>query len=501
MRFPYPVVPIVRSHHEWWNGTGYPDGLKAEDIPMGARVLTVVDCFDALVSDRPYRKGMTSQQALAIIRSMSGKQFDPAVVAAFEECHAASELRSEALVDSAFTPLNTEVEVWRGLAPGAGFESGSDEHASPRTALLVEVEKRSEPVNGIESLTLIAAASQEAQALFEMSQSLGNSLSPSETMSVMASRLQRLIPHSACALYLRKGDTLVSYFLDGQHSKQFTPLPIELGEGISGWVAQSGKPILNGNAAVEPGCPVAADGSPVLQTALSIPLFDLEQQVFAVLTLYATAADSFLRDHLRILQAMESKLSLSLSNALQFRQTETDAETDFLTGLPNARRLFLQLEAELDVSRKSSSCMAVAVCDLNAFKEVNDRRGHLTGNRLLSLIAEVFRQTCENGEIVARMGGDEFVFLLPGTDAAAANDRLEAIRKAVATASRRVGQGIRASASIGAAFFPVDGTTAEELLAVADRRMYTDKQRFYSANPSLSVEPLATKPALIACAK
>ena len=500
VRFPYPVVPIVRSHHEWWNGTGYPDGLRGEDIPIGARILTVVDCFDALVSDRPYRKGMSSQQALAIIRSMSGKQFDPSVVTVFERCHAEAELRAEAIGQSAFTPLNTEIEVWRGIAPGAGFEAGSDENAPVRTAL-IEDERRPEIPSGLESLSLIAAASQEAQTLFEMSQSLGNSLSPSETVSVMASRLHRLIPYDICALYLRQGDTLTSRFIDGERAKQFISVPIELGEGISGWVAQSGKPILNGNAAVEPGCPMGADGNPLLRTAISIPLFDLQQQVFAVLTLYAAKADSFLRDHLRILQAMESKLSLSLGNALQFRRTETDAETDFLTGLPNARRLFLQLEAELEACRKVEGRLVIVVCDLNAFKDVNDRRGHLAGNRLLSLIAEGFRTTCAGRETVARMGGDEFVFLLPELDAELAPDRLEAIADAVATASRRTGQGIRVSASVGAAFFPADGTTAEELLALADRRMYLDKQRYYSANTSLSMNTQPTSSALVACSE
>ncbi|MGI4829296.1 MAG: HD domain-containing phosphohydrolase [Janthinobacterium lividum] len=499
VRFPYPVVPIVRSHHEWWNGTGYPDGLKGEEIPLGARVLTVVDCFDALVSDRPYRKGMTNKQALDILRSMSGKQFDPAVVVAFERCHAEAELRAEALGGNDFVPLNTEVEVWRGMAPGAGFEAGSDENAPARTSLQVDDERRVEATSGMESLTLIAAASQEAQTLFEMSQSLGNSLSPNETISVMASRLHRLIPYQVCALYLRQGDTLVSRFTDGEQAKQFTNLPIPLGEGISGWVAQSGKPILNGNAAVEPGCPHGTDGLPLVRAAISIPLFDLQQEVFAVLTLYATKADCFLRDHLRILQAMESKLSLSLGNALQFRRTETDAETDFLTGLPNARRLFLQLEAELDTCRKTGGRLAIAVCDLNAFKDVNDRKGHLAGNRLLSLIAEGFRTTCGERETVARMGGDEFVFLLPKIDAESAADHLQAISEAVAVASRRAGQSIRVTASIGAAFFPADGTSAEELLALADRRMYLDKQRFYSANTALSVGAAPVSPALVAC--
>ncbi len=498
VRFPYPVVPIVRSHHEWWNGTGYPDGLRGEDIPIGARVLTVVDCFDALVSDRPYRKGLSNQQALAIIRNMSGKQFDPAVVAAFESCHAVAEERTDAaLASSTFTPLNTEVEVSRGIAPGAGFEAGSDT-ATPKRAVQ-EDERRGEPPNGIESLSLIAAASQEAQTLFEMSQSLGNSLSPNETVSVMASRLHRLIPYNVCALYLRQGDVLNSRFIEGDQAKQFTAADIQLGEGISGWVAQSGKPILNGNAGVEPGCPLRPDGSAVFNAAISIPLLDLQKQVFAVLTLYSVTPDSFSRDHLRILQAMESKLSLSLGNALQFRRTESDAETDFLTGLPNARKLFLQLEAELETCRKNGCALTIAVCDLNAFKDVNDRRGHLAGNRLLSLIAENFRTTCGEGETVARMGGDEFVFLLPGVDEIDAADRLKSIGEAVAAASRRAGGGIKVTASLGAAYFPADESSAEELLALADRRMYLDKQRYYSSNTALSVEPRDGKAALAIC--
>lgn len=501
VRFPYPVVPIVRSHHEWWNGTGYPDGLRGEDIPIGARVLTVVDCFDALVSDRPYRKGLSNQQALAIIRSMAGKQFDPAVVAAFESCHSALEERADAAIaSSTFTPLNTEVEVWRGAAPGAGFEGSSHENTTPRPQTQQD-ERRGEPPSGVESLSLIAAASQEAQTLFEMSQSLGNSLSPSETVSVMASRLHRLVPYTVCALYLRQGDSLGSRFIEGEQAKQFANAPIQLGEGISGWVAQSGKPILNGNAAVEPGCPVGPDGSPVVKAAISIPLFDLQKQVFAVLTLYSATQDSFLRDHLRILQAMESKLSLSLGNALQFRRTESDAETDFLTGLPNARRLFLQLESELETCRSKGLPLTIAVCDLNAFKDVNDRRGHLAGNRLLSLIAEGFRQSCDTGETVARMGGDEFVFLLPGVDEEHAAERLATIAEAVAAASRRAGNGIKVSASLGAAFFPADESSAEELLALADRRMYLDKQRYYSSHTALSVEPRDPKAAMAVCSE
>ncbi len=498
VRFPYPVVPIVRSHHEWWNGTGYPDGLRGTDIPIGARILTVVDCFDALVSDRPYRKGMSGEKALAMLRSLSGKQFDPAVVEVFERCLAEAEVREEGIVPVGFTPLNTEVEVWRGVAPGAGYEAGSDSKSGSISSVAASAEvRRGEGPESVSSLMLIAAASQEAQTLFEMSQSLGNSLSPDETVTVMASRLRRLIPFEVCALYLKQGDLLQTRFIDGAFGKHFAPGQIRLGDGISGWVAQNGRAILNGNAAMEPGCPLSADGSPALRAALSVPLYDLQKNIFGVLTLYAVAADSFLRDHLRILQAMESKLSLSLQNALQLHRAESGTETDFLTGLPNARHLFLHLESELQRCRDTGEPLSVVVCDLNEFKDINDRRGHLAGNRLLRLVAESFRQVCTEPEMVARMGGDEFVFLLPGLTEAATQDRLASITDAVFHASRRAGHGIRISASVGAAFCPADGRMTEDLLAVAERRMYLDKQRHYSQNTSHSVEVKGS--AAVAC--
>lgn len=495
VRFPYPVVPIVRSHHEWWNGAGYPDGLEGEQIPIGARILTVVDCFDAMVSDRPYRQGMSNEKALGIIRSLAGKQFDARVVAAFERCHTAAELQAEAHAKSAFTALNTQVAVPRGDAPGAGFEAGPIES---KTAVFARdpLQPHADKVPNVTSLNLIAAASQEAQTLFEMSQLLGNSLSPEETVSVMASRLRRLIPYDLCVVYLQQGDLLEPRFLDGEQARHFSQSSLPLGEGVSGWVAQSGKPLLNGNASIEPGCATAPTGGCDLRSALSIPLFDLQQQIFAVLTLYSTREHAFERDHLRILQAMESKLSLSLSNALQFRRSETDAETDFLTCLPNARRLFLQLEAELTRCHAGNSSLTVVVCDLNGFKDLNDRRGHLVGNRVLSLIAREFQLVCEPGEIVARMGGDEFVFLIPNLGRDEAPAKLSRIRQAVDAVSRRPHPGVQASTSVGASHYPGDGTSAEELLAAADRRMYRDKALFYELKRSEADKSFNATPVL-----
>jgi putative nucleotidyltransferase with HDIG domain len=120
VKFPYPVVPIVRSHHEAWDGSGYPDGLKGEEIPIGARILTVVDCFDALASDRPYRRAMPIDEAMALVKSKAGIQFDPKIVKLLEERYPELE-RLARQQTSEMEPLKTDIFVERGAAPGAGF--------------------------------------------------------------------------------------------------------------------------------------------------------------------------------------------------------------------------------------------------------------------------------------------------------------------------------------------------------------------------------------------
>ena len=176
VQFPYPVVPIVRAHHEKWDGTGYPYGLSGEDIPIGARILSVVDCLDALATDRQYRRALPLEEALKIIASESGKAFDPKVVELLLERHVELEKKARAQ-DRMCEKLSTDVKIVNGVAPAAGFESSS------------HVERPKETPKDF--LSSIAAARQEVQALFEISQDLGNSLSLDETLSVLAVRLRK----------------------------------------------------------------------------------------------------------------------------------------------------------------------------------------------------------------------------------------------------------------------------------------------------------------------
>jgi len=486
VRFPYPVVPIVRSHHEAWDGSGYPDGLKGADIPVGARILSVVDCFDALASDRPYRKALPLEQAMEFVKSKAGSQFDPGIVAILESRyveleHMASEQRSS------LEPLNTEMEVWRGAAPSAGFEqdnSGENESSGhPRRAGTADgLRTHGSP------LDLIADANREAQAIFEMSQILGSSLSPNETISVMSSRLRRLVPFDSLAVYLKIDESLLVQYIDGDGAQCLSSERLPVGEGLSGWVAHCGKAILNGNPKVEPNYLVKRNGIQ-LSSALSLPLFDLSAEVFGVLTIYAAMPDAFSRDHLRILQAVESKFSLSLENALRFRSAEKDAQIDFVTELPNVRQFFLGLEAEMNRARRAEEPFAVLVCDLNSFKAVNDRQGHQTGDLLLRTIARGFVACCRSYDTVARIGGDEFAFLLPGIDEETCGALTHAVGDMVRRACEEVKVQADVSASVGAAFFPADGNTAENLLRVADRRMYSHKRNHYEHLGTQSILP------------
>lgn len=476
VHFPYPVVPIVRSHHEAWDGSGYPDGLKGEDIPIGARILTAVDCFDALASERPYRRAMPIDEAMAFIKSKSGTQFDPAVVELLGERYLELDAMARRQIQE-MEPLNTDLLIERGAAPGAGFAPGqgtSGRRESDRASRNENADVLAE-----ESLSLIAAASREAKAVFELSQMLGTSLSTRETSAMMSKRLQSLISFDCFAVYLRSEESVKAQYIDGALAHAFSSQHIPLGEGLSGWVALNERPIMNGNPTMESNYVVESGMLTENSSALSIPLFDSSGAVFGVLTVYSSKHAAFSKDHLRILEAIQSKFSLSLENAFRFRNAEADARIDHLTQLVNMRYFSQQIDAQIEEAREAGHRFAVGVCDLNSFKAVNDRHGHLKGNDLLRAIAEGFRACSRATDIVARMGGDEFAFLFPFMDESLTGSHLKKLDEAVQRAC--IGQRIEASisSSIGIAYYPDDGETAEELLGKADREMYLSKQSFY----------------------
>jgi diguanylate cyclase (GGDEF)-like protein/putative nucleotidyltransferase with HDIG domain len=480
VQFPYPVVPIVRAHHERWDGSGYPFGLRGEEIPMGARILAAVDCLDALASDRQYRRALPLEDAMRHVEMEAGISFDPQVVAVLKQHYQELERKAQGQ-DHPLAKLSTDLKVEKGT-PAAGLEHNEGKFEQP---VVVKTQH-------VEFLSSIASARQEAQTLFELSQTIGNSLSLDETLSVMSVRLKRLVPYDSIAIYCKKDDRLVPEFVTGDNFRLFSSLQIPMGQGLSGWVAQNRKAIVNGNPSVEPGYLADDTKFSTLRSALSVPLEGL-QGVLGVLSLYHSEKDAFTNDHLRILLAIASKLGLSIENALKYRLAETSATTDYLTGLPNARSLFLHLDREMSRCRRHEEALTVLVCDLDGFKQVNDRFGHLEGNRLLRAFAQKLKDSCREYDYVARMGGDEFVIIAPGLTPETSLEKTYYFNQLAMEAGRQVTGEDIVSLSVGAAFYPRDGRDAEQLLAEADRRMYVVKQQHHAGIDISQEVPRAAK--------
>ena len=460
VNFPYPVVPIVRSHHEKWNGTGYPDGLKGEEIPIGARILAAVDCLDALASDRQYRRALPLDQAMDHVARAAGTEFDPRVVEVLKRRYIELERLAQNTSEEPLEPRLADVKVERGLEPSAGFEQSAPAASTADSESF---------------LASIAAARQEAQTLFELSHDLGNSLSLDETLSLLTVRLKKLVPYDSVAIYICRGTNLLPQYVSGDNFRLFSALEIPMGEGVSGWVAQNHKPIINGNPSVEPGYLNDETKFSTLRSALAVPLEGVAGGV-GVLSLYKAERDFFTTDHLRVLLAIASKVGICIENALKYQQAESSATTDYLTGLPNARSLFLHLDRELARCKRTNTPLAVMVCDLDGFKQVNDRFGHLEGNKVLRLFAESAKTVCREYDYIARMGGDEFVIVVPGLTAKAAEEKGAHLLSLAREAGRQVCGHDFLSLSLGCAFYPENGSDADQLLAEADRRMYIIKQ-------------------------
>jgi diguanylate cyclase (GGDEF)-like protein/putative nucleotidyltransferase with HDIG domain len=458
--FPYPVAPIVRCHHERWDGSGYPEGLSGENIPIGARILAAVDCLDALASPRQYRPALPLAEAMDKVREKSGTWFDPHIVDLLDRSYIDLERMAQISEETCGSVgLSKTIRVERGQAPAAGFERTEPTHTGMDSA---------------DFLTSIASARQEAQTMFELSQDLGVSLSLSETLSVLSMRLRRMIPYDSIAVFVNRNGWLLPELVSGENFRTLSALKVKVGEGLCGWVAENSKPIVNGNPQVEAGY-VVEPGKHTLQSALVVPLEGLNG-VVGVLAMYQTTRDAFTPDHLRILLAVASKVALSVENALKYQQAESSATTDYLTGLPNARSLFVHLAQEVARCRRMKTSLAVLVCDIDGFKQINDSFGHLEGDKLLREFTTRLKDVCRGYDYVARMGGDEFVITAPGLTAEAAREKAERLNRAAIESVRHVCGRDLITLSVGMAFCPDDGTDVERLLAEADRRMYSMKQ-------------------------
>jgi diguanylate cyclase (GGDEF)-like protein/putative nucleotidyltransferase with HDIG domain len=455
--FPYPVAPLIHSHHERWDGKGYPQGLRGAEIPLGARILSVVDYFDALTSDRPYHKAMSHDGALTLLQQEAGRALDPAVVDLFIRTLPELAAEAERLEHAPGRRLNLEPANELGR-PAVGFQ-----HESGRSKVFDD----------------IAHAHREIYALYEIAQSMGTSLGVADTMSLISSKLSNLVPFATCALFIydEEADALKCRFSTGASAEAMAAMTLKSGHGLAGWVARNRRPLVNARPTADFEAASLPHPSDLLSAIVSPLVFN--DRLIGTLTVYHGQPDFYTDDHRRLLDRVCEQASAVIHNATVFERTQEDSLTDPLTGLPNTRSMFIHLTRELARAARLRSEVALLVMDCDNFKSINDTHGHHVGDRALRGVAEVLRQTIRPYDICVRYAGDEFIVVLSGCGGEEAERKRQELKRAVdqLVFEVRPGRTMPLSISVGAAIFPHDGDTYEALLASADSRMYRDKAR------------------------
>jgi putative nucleotidyltransferase with HDIG domain len=282
--FPYPVVPIVRHHHENWDGTGYPDKIKGEDIPVGARILSVVDCFDALTSDRPYRARMTNEAAIAILMERRGTMYDPAIVDAFVAAH------------DRLMPAETPMHPAAKAVGGARSRERAVVHGT------IAAVPTSEP-----------NASAEVLGVTSLARALGGDANLSDVGALSWMMLKQVLPCSSMGLFVpdEKNDLVVGGYAAGDHADLIRGLEACPGDGVVGWVGGHRRPAVNAEPALDFGLG-AATLQPALLSTLAVPLVH-DGNLVAVLAVYAAKRHAFSEDHARLLDLLGPKLAASIA--------------------------------------------------------------------------------------------------------------------------------------------------------------------------------------------
>jgi diguanylate cyclase (GGDEF)-like protein/putative nucleotidyltransferase with HDIG domain len=462
VNFPYPVEDIVRYHHEKWDGSGYPKGLKGEAIPLVARIISVVDFYDATRCDRPYRKGMKREESLALLRTMSTTAFDPRVVDKFIE-HVeefdrlidAEDIQEQVASEMADSDYATKTKPDAGLAPNQIGSSDGDA--------------------GFRSIT---EAQREVFALHEIAQTIGSSLNLSDTVALVSNKLKAIVPFDTCIIFLvdeKSGKALASH-VAGENVDVFSGRRMNVGDGITGWVIANGRSMCNASPELD----LVGVGDEIAKSYRGVLVSPLlrEDGPFGAITLYSKSRTSYTTEHVRLLESVCQHASSALNNAMTFEKTKDSALIDPLTELPNARGFYMMLEQRIaECQRMSNESLAVISMDVDDFKAINDQYGHAIGDRVLASLSAVIRKELRQMDILTRYAGDEFVAIMPMASSNMAVMVGERIRSAVETQkfAVRTGKMVQLGISMGVACFPEEGETTEELLTAAAHKMQGNK--------------------------
>jgi diguanylate cyclase (GGDEF)-like protein/putative nucleotidyltransferase with HDIG domain len=450
VRFPFPVAKYVRNHHERWDGNGYPDGLKGEEIPLGARILSVADAFDAIRFSRPYKLAMSTDEAIETVCSQSGTFFDPKLVQLLKD-------NIKALDQIALLEAEN--------APELSFRKYFEmvDQSSLKPALVAE-NTRDIPV--------------EIVQLAEFCSTMGGFFDLKDILPTLLLRIEHLVPFNTCALYLDdNGVHLKTACAVGKFADILQTHTIEMGRGISGWVAAYRRPMLNTGPALD-FRNIQGDFTSLSDT-LAVPILHNEGTL-GTLTFYAQRASTYTQEHLQNLQMLAGLIAPWIAEYK--KRDNTSIAQDIVDPTTKIRRVSYlaaigpQLISAAGISR---SPLSLIYLDIRNLAQIHRIYGGDLCNFMLRRIADCIQPELRETDILVRYGTQGFIAFLPGVRDEQAIRCAQRLRQQIKREIATITPSVTIDCKTSVAVYPKDGATVITLLQSAQEAL---KQSLGSEN-------------------
>jgi diguanylate cyclase (GGDEF)-like protein/putative nucleotidyltransferase with HDIG domain len=458
IEFPYPLIPMVKWHHERWDGNGYPDGLKGEEIPLNARILALVDCYDALTTNRPYRSPMERDQVIQFFQREAGRSYDPRVVQTFVDHLEEMEAAGKAVVLDA-------TDIW-----------GIREIATPANANLRPLEKVQPTVTYGRALNAGPEVQRELYSVFEFVRADFECLTPQEVFSFMGRRLENLIRFDAGVFYaadLTQGIVSAGHTV-GEATESLRGLTLMLEQKLTGWVAANNQALCN----LPPfpdflNCP---QPRPAFQISAIAPM-NRQNQVLGAISLYRKDSAKFTDEEFRRLEIIASQTAILLAKCSK-DVDHSQLLVDNLTNLPNGFQLYLMFDQVAMDAARYEYPLAILSINLDDIKGIRRKWGHMSGDEAIRIAARYIKSELREADLLVRYTGEEVIAISPKTSVEQAEalksrlqNQLDHFKFAVRSDTE-----IALQVSVGIAIFPDDGSDLETLLTTAELRMREDRE-------------------------
>ena len=441
VQFPFPVAKNVRSHHERWDGTGYPDGLRGEEIPIGARILAIADAFDSIRNSRPYKLEMSLKESVERVLSQRGLYYDPQLVDLFI----------------------SHVDEF-------------DELALDAAKNLTELSFRSNPPSpsplAVQAIPEIVSGESELEQIFEFCSANARSLPLQDALFIIFRRLKKLLHFDTCLVFAYKqdDDLIEAIFSDGQDSESLLGLKMGRGERISGYVTAYKLSMLNANPALE------FQGLPSRPTelvdALVVPLIDADA-VCGTISLYAKKPSTFSQSHLALLQMISEQVAPLIRAYCTGWDATSSSTIDPVTGLHLPTYLFVKGRQVIANAEKCAEPLSLLYLEVTNFRQKIALFGPGSAESILRRVAEILRSELRQTDILVRFGEFGFVALLPGVAAPLATRCLTRWIQMIKCSPVFLSPGNASFISCQAVVssYPEDGTSLPNVLQSAQKKL------------------------------